>query len=80
MASMLLKKETQNNITIIETEPGKFSGGFVMIGVPPGELPINPIGPDKDHPEKLENATDANGKKFDIRAIYAVCIRILLML
>ena len=69
---MLLKKETQSNISVIETEPGKFSAGFIMIGVPAGELPVTPVGPDKDHPEKSENLTDANGKKFDITAIYAV--------
>ena len=74
MASMLLKKETQCNINIIETEPGKFSGGFTMIGVPAGELPVTAMGPDKEHPEKSENLTDANGKKFDISAIYTVWI------
>jgi hypothetical protein len=72
--------ETQSNINIIETEPGKFSGGFVMIGVPPMELPVTAMGPDKEHPEKLENLTDANGKKFDISAIYTVWLNLTMTL
>ena len=67
-----MQKETQNHINVTETEPGKFSAGFIMIGIPAGELPSIPLGPDKEHAGKLENGTDSNGKKFDIKAIYTV--------
>jgi hypothetical protein len=68
----MLKVESQTNINITETEPGKFSGGFIMAGFPVAEILSTPLGPDKEHPEKFENKTDSNGKKIDYTALYSV--------
>ena len=68
----MLKVESHAKINITETEPGKFSGGFIMIGFPVGEILSTPLGPDKEHPEKAFNKTDSNGKKIDYTALYLV--------
>ena len=70
----MLKMESQTKINITETEPGRFSGGFIMTGFPVGEISSVPLGPDKEHPEKAENRTDSNGKRLDYTALYLVWI------
>ena len=69
---LMLQVESQTKINITETEPGKFSGGFIMTGFPVAEISSTPLGPDKEHPEKFENKTDSNGKKIDYTALYSV--------
>ena len=68
----MLKVESHAKINITETEPGRFSGGFIMTGFPVDEILSTPLGPDKEHPEKAENRTDLNGKRVDYTALYSV--------
>ena len=55
----------------MEAEAGKFTFGIVMSGVPNGEIPVTPIGPDKDHATTVENIIDGMKKKLNITALYA---------